>query len=204
MLDVKGDTFNEAGKIGLWTKADASSSFDDLAVLAPAEDTESAKEAGAEHRMVGPPLTCPLLTSASYPLPALRTPRLADAAKDVAALAAAGFGNTIQVRFDLHSESGGENCSLPWLVLKDALYLHQQPLPVVAPLFMTMKYLRYRGTIPQSRNALVFRFIIHLFDAFKDFENRPTTPDSTNAMLLPEWKTNRRSPEPMHKSILSR
>lgn len=32
MLQVTDDTFAEAGRIGLWTKADASSSFDDLAV----------------------------------------------------------------------------------------------------------------------------------------------------------------------------
>ncbi len=30
LLDVKDDTFKNAGRIGLWTKADASSSFDDL------------------------------------------------------------------------------------------------------------------------------------------------------------------------------
>lgn len=34
-LDVKDDTFKDAGKIGLWTKADAVSSFDDLAVSVP-------------------------------------------------------------------------------------------------------------------------------------------------------------------------
>ena len=34
-LDVKDDTFKDAGLVGLWTKADASSSFDDLAVFAP-------------------------------------------------------------------------------------------------------------------------------------------------------------------------
>lgn len=33
MLDVQDDEFKEAGKIGLWTKADASSSFDDLVVM---------------------------------------------------------------------------------------------------------------------------------------------------------------------------
>ncbi|MHC4064956.1 MAG: family 16 glycoside hydrolase, partial [Planctomycetota bacterium] len=32
LLDVKDDTFAEAGGIGLWTKADAVTSFDDLAV----------------------------------------------------------------------------------------------------------------------------------------------------------------------------
>jgi len=34
-LDVKDDTFKEAGRIGLWTKADAVTSFDDLSVSAP-------------------------------------------------------------------------------------------------------------------------------------------------------------------------
>jgi uncharacterized membrane protein YkoI len=34
-LDVRDDTFKDAGMIGLWTKADASSCFDDLAVYAP-------------------------------------------------------------------------------------------------------------------------------------------------------------------------
>jgi uncharacterized membrane protein YkoI len=34
-LDVRDDTLKDAGLIGLWTKADASSSFDDLAVYAP-------------------------------------------------------------------------------------------------------------------------------------------------------------------------
>jgi hypothetical protein len=34
-LDVKDDTFKDAGKIGLWTKADAVTSFDDLSVAAP-------------------------------------------------------------------------------------------------------------------------------------------------------------------------
>jgi hypothetical protein len=31
-LDVKDDTFKEAGKVGLWTKADAQTSFDDFKV----------------------------------------------------------------------------------------------------------------------------------------------------------------------------
>lgn len=31
-LDVKDETFKDAGKIGLWTKADAVTSFDDLTV----------------------------------------------------------------------------------------------------------------------------------------------------------------------------
>lgn len=33
LLDAKDDTFKDAGKIGLWTKADASSSFDDVDLL---------------------------------------------------------------------------------------------------------------------------------------------------------------------------
>ena len=36
-LDVKDDTFEEAGKVGLWTKADAVTHFDDLAVTKPGE-----------------------------------------------------------------------------------------------------------------------------------------------------------------------
>ena len=32
-LDVKDATFPEAGKIGLWTKADAQSQFDDLTLV---------------------------------------------------------------------------------------------------------------------------------------------------------------------------
>ena len=44
-LDVKDDTFKDAGLVGLWTKADASSSFDALAVFAPpaAKPEEKAK-----------------------------------------------------------------------------------------------------------------------------------------------------------------
>jgi hypothetical protein len=34
-LEVRDDTFKDAGMIGLWTKADASSSFDDLTVAVP-------------------------------------------------------------------------------------------------------------------------------------------------------------------------
>jgi hypothetical protein len=34
-LDVKDETFKDGGKIGLWTKADAVTSFDDLSVSAP-------------------------------------------------------------------------------------------------------------------------------------------------------------------------
>ncbi len=34
-LEVRDDTFKDAGMIGLWTKADASSSFDDLFVTTP-------------------------------------------------------------------------------------------------------------------------------------------------------------------------
>ena len=33
LLDVKDDTFKDAGMVGLWTKADAVTSFDDLAVM---------------------------------------------------------------------------------------------------------------------------------------------------------------------------
>ena len=36
-LDAKDSTFMEAGKIGLWSKADAQSHFDDLRVSAPSE-----------------------------------------------------------------------------------------------------------------------------------------------------------------------
>jgi hypothetical protein len=36
-LDVKDDTFKEAGKIGLWTKADAVTYFDNLIVTKPGE-----------------------------------------------------------------------------------------------------------------------------------------------------------------------
>lgn len=34
-LDVKDDTFRGAGKIGLWTKSDAVTSFDKLSVVVP-------------------------------------------------------------------------------------------------------------------------------------------------------------------------
>ena len=34
-LDAKDETFRDAGKVGLWTKADASSSFDDVVVYVP-------------------------------------------------------------------------------------------------------------------------------------------------------------------------
>ena len=37
MLDVVDDTFAGAGQVGLWTKADAASVFDDLAVTIPSE-----------------------------------------------------------------------------------------------------------------------------------------------------------------------
>jgi hypothetical protein len=36
-LDVKDETFKDAGKIGLWTKADAVTYFDDLEVKSPSE-----------------------------------------------------------------------------------------------------------------------------------------------------------------------
>src|SRR5262249_10493733 len=35
LLEAKDDTFKDAGMIGFWTKADAASSFDDLAVRPP-------------------------------------------------------------------------------------------------------------------------------------------------------------------------
>jgi hypothetical protein len=35
LLDVRDDEFKNAGMVGLWTKADASSSFDDLVVMEP-------------------------------------------------------------------------------------------------------------------------------------------------------------------------
>jgi hypothetical protein len=38
-LDVHDSTFTEAGKIGLWSKADARSQFDDLS-LKSAEDAD--------------------------------------------------------------------------------------------------------------------------------------------------------------------
>jgi hypothetical protein len=36
-LDARDDTFKDSGKIGLWTKADAVTSFDDLSVSAPSK-----------------------------------------------------------------------------------------------------------------------------------------------------------------------
>jgi uncharacterized membrane protein YkoI len=42
-LDVKDDTFKDAGVIGLWTKADASSSFDNLAVFTPRAEKHEEK-----------------------------------------------------------------------------------------------------------------------------------------------------------------
>lgn len=36
-LEVKDDTFKDAGQIGLWTKADAQTRFDDLEVRAPGD-----------------------------------------------------------------------------------------------------------------------------------------------------------------------
>jgi hypothetical protein len=36
-LDAKDDTFKDAGRIGLWTKADAVTSFDEVSVAAPAK-----------------------------------------------------------------------------------------------------------------------------------------------------------------------
>jgi hypothetical protein len=40
-LDVKDDTFREAGKIGLWTKADAKTRFADLRAEIPKKDKDS-------------------------------------------------------------------------------------------------------------------------------------------------------------------
>ena len=34
-LDVRDSTFPEAGKIGLWSKSDAQSQFDDLTLITP-------------------------------------------------------------------------------------------------------------------------------------------------------------------------
>ena len=42
-LDVKDDTFKDVGLIGLWTKADASSSFDNLAVFTPRAEKHDKK-----------------------------------------------------------------------------------------------------------------------------------------------------------------
>ena len=39
-LDVKDDTFSDAGQVGLWTKADAQTRFADLQVTAPAQDDQ--------------------------------------------------------------------------------------------------------------------------------------------------------------------
>ena len=33
LLEAKDDTFKEAGKMGLWTKADAQTEFDNLTVI---------------------------------------------------------------------------------------------------------------------------------------------------------------------------
>jgi hypothetical protein len=53
-LDVKDDTFHDAGLIGLWTKADASSSFDNLVVYPPSPEKDEAKtrtgEAGKDKK----------------------------------------------------------------------------------------------------------------------------------------------------------
>jgi hypothetical protein len=38
LLEAKDDTFADAGKIGLWTKADAVTSFDDIVLTAPGKD----------------------------------------------------------------------------------------------------------------------------------------------------------------------
>lgn len=51
MLEAADDTFKDAGMIGLWTKADASSSFDDLTVRAfgGKAAAKDAKERGSAH-----------------------------------------------------------------------------------------------------------------------------------------------------------
>jgi len=49
-LEAKDDTFKDAGMVGLWTKADASSSFDNLVVYPPPAKTHEAKE---EHEAKG-------------------------------------------------------------------------------------------------------------------------------------------------------
>jgi uncharacterized membrane protein YkoI len=51
-LDVKDDTFKDAGLVGLWTKADASSSFDDLAVFAPPAPKQEEKAKGKAQDVV--------------------------------------------------------------------------------------------------------------------------------------------------------
>jgi hypothetical protein len=38
LLEAKDDTFADAGKIGLWTKADAVTSFDDIVLTTPGKD----------------------------------------------------------------------------------------------------------------------------------------------------------------------
>lgn len=43
-LHANDDSFEEAGMIGLWTKADASSAFDDVAVFAPPVTKETEKD----------------------------------------------------------------------------------------------------------------------------------------------------------------
>ncbi len=52
-LDVKDDTFKDAGMLGLWTKADASSSFDNLAVFAPRAEKHEEKGKVEEKRKPG-------------------------------------------------------------------------------------------------------------------------------------------------------
>lgn len=48
MLDVRDDTFKAAGTVGLWTKADASSSFDDFVVIETAVKQKREKDAADE------------------------------------------------------------------------------------------------------------------------------------------------------------
>ncbi|MEW6747412.1 MAG: PepSY domain-containing protein [Planctomycetota bacterium] len=44
LLDVRDDTFKDAGMVGLWTKADASTSFDDFTVRSPRGGDEAERE----------------------------------------------------------------------------------------------------------------------------------------------------------------
>src|SRR5262249_12299592 len=48
LLEAKDDTFNDAGMIGIWTKADASSSFDNLVVYPPPTKMQEGKEASGK------------------------------------------------------------------------------------------------------------------------------------------------------------
>jgi len=53
LLEAEDSTFTEAGKVGLWTKADAASMFDDMAVMAVSVErpaTKTAPATGSEHQ----------------------------------------------------------------------------------------------------------------------------------------------------------